>query len=511
MNCTILPVVRKRAVRMGIFLAVVTSLRPALPAQVPSPLTVEQGERLEESLAGETSPRRTFLDAMVVEQSQGLTRVFHSAEKHSPNPVLMKDKPWEGWGPYLYGTVLREAGKFKMWYTCIGEGSGFVCFAESANGLDWTKPNLGIHEYKGSTENNIIGKIVEPGVIQPRGAKAHPQWVLFSWAGPNGATAAFSDDGLHWDWEKAKPKLFSTSDVVNFFYDPYNARYVASFKTPSRRHRAVGVAFSTNGLDWTKPIVGPVFTADDLDPDATQIYGMPIFPYQGMYIGLPWMYHARFFKYGEYSVDRLHEAQIESPRTVDVQFAWSWDLISWTRPVVREPFIALGEDGSWDDGMIFTARAPVIAEGKLFFYYGGFDRVHDDYKGIRGGIGLATLRLDGFCSMRAGEIEGKFISRREVFKSPAVFINGRVQPGGYITADLLDKSNRVIPGFSRIECVAFSGDSTAHLLHWNIPDLPNKTAQAVKKIRFYLKNADLYSYWPKDLDTTQDQGNREAR
>ncbi|MCA9020100.1 MAG: hypothetical protein KDA74_08165, partial [Planctomycetaceae bacterium] len=39
--------------------------------------------------------RRLFLDAMVVEESQGLERVFHAAKKHEQNPVLIADQPWE--------------------------------------------------------------------------------------------------------------------------------------------------------------------------------------------------------------------------------------------------------------------------------------------------------------------------------------------------------------------------------------------------------------------------------
>jgi hypothetical protein len=37
-----------------------------------------------------------FLDATVVEEQQGLTRQFHSAEKHSGNPIIIADRPWEG-------------------------------------------------------------------------------------------------------------------------------------------------------------------------------------------------------------------------------------------------------------------------------------------------------------------------------------------------------------------------------------------------------------------------------
>jgi hypothetical protein len=467
---------------------------------------------LEETLAGAPSPRRTFLDATVLEETYGLTRVFHAAEKHEAGPVLVKDQPWEGWGPYLYGTVLRDGDRFKLWYTCIGQDSGFVCYAESTNGLHWIKPPLGLYEFHGSTSNNIVARIVEPSVVPVR----HPaipddSWALFYWAGDKGATAAFSADGLHWDWPHAKDKLFPTSDVVNFFFDPYHQRYTATYKTPSRRHRAVGIASSSDGVTWTKPIDGPVFTADDLDADATQVYGMPVFPYQGMYVGLPWIYHARFLKYGDYSVDRMNEAQMDSPRTVDVQMAWSWDLIHWTRTPERRPFLGLGEQGSWDDGMIFTARAPVVVGDELWFYYGGFDRVHDDYKGIQGAIGLATLRVDGFCSWQAGAEEGQACSRREVFLTPEIYINARTDCDGYVTAELLDVKDRVLPGFGRKECLRFEGDATDHLLHWQRREFSVKEARAVKKIRFYLRNADLFSYWPKELDTRLDRGNREPR
>lgn len=44
--------------------------------------------------------RRLFLDAMVVEHQQGLQRVFHAAEKHPANPLIVADHPWERGGSY---------------------------------------------------------------------------------------------------------------------------------------------------------------------------------------------------------------------------------------------------------------------------------------------------------------------------------------------------------------------------------------------------------------------------
>jgi hypothetical protein len=191
---------------------------------------------------------------------------------------------------------------------------------------------------------------------------------------------------------------------------------------------------------------------------------------------------------------------------VDVQLAWSWNLIQWNRTPERKPFIALGKKPAWDWGMIYTARAPVQIGDKLFFYYGGFDRIHDVYDGVQGAIGAATLRLDGFCSMRAGAKEGWLISRREVFGTPRVTINAKCAPGGYVVAELLDRNNNLLTGFSRAECIPFKGDSVSGVIRWRAEEFSSAQSEADKKIRFILKSADLYSYLPADTDQTKDDG-----
>jgi hypothetical protein len=455
--------------------------------------------------------RRLFLDATVVEESKNLSRMFHAAEKHPANPVLKGDTPWEDAprlsGPYLYGTVMWDEGSLRMWYQWLHDGV-HIGYAESLNGVSWTKPSLGIIEFKGSTENNMVisswqrgktgGAGALPSVIKrPWETDPAKRYALFCYDRTAGARVAFSPDGWRWTFaaETAGKPLFTSSDVLNFFWDPYRSRYTATWKCRSRRGRSVGVAWSAGGMTWTKPIDGPVFVPDDLDPDATQIYGMPVFPYQGLYIGLPWIYNARHFKYGAYTVQRLHEAQEDSPRTVDVQLAWSWDLINWTRPPQRLPLIPRGTAGEFDSGMIYTARAPVQVGDRLFFYYGGFDGPHDEPK-VKGSIGVATLRLDGFCSMRAGSMEGWLITRREPLRAPQVAINAKITEDGYIVAEILDRHNRVLPGFSRGDCVPFRGDAVRHVLQWKMAQFPRAQMDGDKKIRFYLRNADLYSYLP---------------
>jgi hypothetical protein len=89
-----------------------------------------------------------------------------------------------------------------------------------------------------------------------------------------------------------------------------------------------------------------------------------------------------------------------------------------------------------------------------------------------------------------------------------VVINAKTGPYGYVAAELLDRDNNVPKGFSREDCVAFTGDSVRHVLEWKTKAFPAELLDADKKIRFYLKNADLYSYLPVDIDTDRDKGNR---
>lgn len=460
----------------------------------------------EEEIAGKHPFRRLFLDAMVVEESAGLRRVFHSAKKHKSNPLVTAEMPWEGTGLAFGGTVLRHGDKITVRYKCWGPGRGNVCLVESTDGIHFTRPNLGLVEYEGSTDNNICG--AHGSIIKIKNPdKPTRQWGFFGYGGKEGAAVSFGETALRSSGNDRKTGLFSTSDVVYFFYDPYQDRYVSTFKTADRRHRAVGIAVSKDALEWEKPCsLGPVFGADDLDPDPTQIYGMPVFPYQGVYIGLPWIYHARWMKWGVYDTPKkMYEAQEDTPCTIDTQFAWSWNLVSWNRPPDRKPFVPLGKPGSWDCEMVATARNPIIVGDNLYFYYGGYSTVHDTLDAVCGG-GLAVLRLDGFCSMRAGKSEGSLISRRELTRQPKVTINAVTKANGYVVAEIVDRHNNVIPGFSRKDCVPFTGDSVRHEMTWKKNAFPAELVDADKKYRFFLKDADLYSYLPADIDTKRDTG-----
>ncbi len=159
-------------------------------------------------------------------------------------------------------------------------------------------------------------------------------------------------------------------------------------------------------------LITPGVHADDLDPDPTQIYGMPVFAYQGMFIGLPLIYHARWLKYGKYtSPTVMFEAQEGSPKNGDIQMAWSWDLVNWTRTPKREPFIPNGPPGTFDAAS--SAPRANLCQGRRIWSSIPCWDTPNVIKGkslgnevSQAAVGLATMRLDGFCSMRAAKNGG---------------------------------------------------------------------------------------------------------
>ena len=64
----------------------------------------------------------------------------------------------------FYGTIIPIDGELRMWYLAEGnndDANGFeqqckVCYATSTDGINWEKPNLGLVEYNGNKNNNIV-------------------------------------------------------------------------------------------------------------------------------------------------------------------------------------------------------------------------------------------------------------------------------------------------------------------------------------------------------------------
>src|SRR5690242_15160293 len=101
--------------------------------------------------------RHLFLDPALLDRIDNATVQVNPASRRET--VIFPDKPWERHIISFFLTVREEQGKLRMWYVCrddYGDGSeANLAYAESTDGITWTKPSLGIHSYQGSRDNNL--------------------------------------------------------------------------------------------------------------------------------------------------------------------------------------------------------------------------------------------------------------------------------------------------------------------------------------------------------------------
>ncbi len=108
--------------------------------------------------------RDLLVDGYLIDRLTGVTQ----PRLHPPVPreiTLIHAAPWEGTGSG-YHSVFQDGNRYcmyyKAWHLDVGQGKlntgrhpSFCCYAESADGVTWRKPALGLYEFQGSKDNNI--------------------------------------------------------------------------------------------------------------------------------------------------------------------------------------------------------------------------------------------------------------------------------------------------------------------------------------------------------------------
>ena len=119
--------------------------------------------------------------------------------------AIQYDQPWEDRLAF-YTTVLKDGDTYRMYYrgSLMGQGPHPTCYAESRDGVHWTKPDLGLVEINGSTKNNVIlshnGQFcafvdARPGVPEAERYKANAR----DRQQPSSLIGYTSADGIHLD------------------------------------------------------------------------------------------------------------------------------------------------------------------------------------------------------------------------------------------------------------------------------------------------------------------------
>ena len=456
---------------------------------------------LKKSVSKTSANWQLFIDDYWISSRENISSKLFQPEKHIDNPLIKANVAWEE-NPYCFGTVIYddEESIFKFWYQSYNYEMEMpartpVLYATSTDGIHWMRPNLGLIEFQGSTENNIVlhnyghHDLYSPSVVKDiTDHDPKRKYKMIWWDFPlgekgyqdDGMCVAFSPDGISWTKHPGNPVLHakkseqSISDVMSLMHDKNTGKFVAYTKgwaDPWSAFRQIVRTESSDFIHWSEPEMVISHSHDLKDP---QSYGMTASQYGNNYIGL------------------LYSYKKPGDETIDVQLTISHDNKNWSRVANQETFIPLGSVGSWDDGMIFCA--PMFNHGdKTLIYYSAWDNAHNSKEPRRSGIGLATLPLNRFVSLGAGQEIGTITTHPMKNARGPLLVNANTASGS-LRAELSDAEGKTIPGYSADDCLPISKNEIVQEVRWQNHDhLPE--SEHSFKIHFLLTNGELFGFY----------------
>ena len=378
-----------------------------------------------------------------------------------------------------------------------------IAYAESNDGLNWDAPYLGLFEWQGSTQNNIV-------LRGPNQARASGRQILLTLpeeqkrgytyimsyrtggAGKDhdGIRLVGSHDGIHWEVESEVRLKHLHSDTLNsIVYDADRHRYLMTCRAKDRYRRFKGsmvdtgasrrISFLTSDELWTEWEDTP---RSLLIPDEVDAHGhynffdsMPMHHYAGIYWGFLWVFRMN---------DPIH-----------TELVTSRDGLHWHRSPERVPRILLGDDGAWDDGMTFGGPHWVEVGGEWWFYYAGHDGGHQS-RDRKAAIGLATCAKERLIGLHGPENGGGVVVTR-LIKWPGgdLFINavasGDVTP--QLSVRVSDATRNPLDGFNHTDCQRFPGDAVRHRVTWKGGRSMTELKGREVRLEIFLQGVDLFT------------------
>jgi len=453
------------------------------------------------------SRRELFVDRFLIDH---LDHVH--LELHRPRPaetVLRFDRPYEG--PFsAYVTVIKDGPVYRMYYRGLGAvrqghadhsvGKEVTCYAESRDGIHFTKPDLGLYEINGSRANNVILAghpachnfcpflDARPGVdpserYKAVGGKGERKRGLFGFV---------SADGIHWRQLGDEPLItrgaFDSQNVA--FWSESENCYVAYFRTGkrigARSYRWISRSTSPDFVNWSEPV-----EMDMGDAPPEHYYTNQTSPYfraPHIYIATP----ARFFP-GRQVVSTQ---QAEALGIVgDYYRDCSEGILMTSRGGHRydrtflEGFIRPGlGPANWVSRTNYPALGIVpTGPGEMSLYV----RRHSAQSTAH--MQRMTLRTDGFVSVRASYAGGQMITKPLRFEGTCLEINVATSAAGSVRIEIQDPAGRPIEGYALADADEIIGDQIDRICTWRgSPDVSSLAGRPVR-LRFVMKDADLYA------------------
>jgi hypothetical protein len=432
-------------------------------------------------------------------------------------------------GVQFYGSVIREGTKYRMWYVAVDDDTENpdpysrwrAAYAESSDGVRWIKPNLGLVEYHGNKNNNLIQVDPPLGFVNvkvlpdPEDADPNRRYkisthVYYQHHSRLGTLAPYaSADGLHWklliDAKPVKAQLREEDLVLPaIHFEPCGGLYKwdglfyacgqNALNAPRPyQGRVTRMVHSADFVHWSPttsigfirdPQYFPLGPGRSLEGEQTH-EGISVWNRGNVLLGIVGLWHgAREWK----------------DITIDLGFVVSNDGVSFREPAREWTFLKRGNDGEWDEGGVLQAQGFENVGEQTFIYYGAWDPRDWKQSPPRGGVGIAILPRDRFADLvveKAGEGPGNYqipkvtsefiTSATPVSKTATrLYVNAEgLGKDASLRIELLDAQERPLPGYSGQDAAIVSQSGFQTPVRWNGKETASQLPERIRmRVRF---------------------------
>ncbi|MCL4402250.1 MAG: hypothetical protein M1436_06265 [Acidobacteria bacterium] len=477
--------------------------------------------------------RQLLMDDRFVRDAKGVSFRVHPPRK--TGEIAIPDE--QGWALGSYHSVLAEGAVYHMWYTARNA----ICYARSSDGIHWQRPELNLTALGGQPGRNIV---IGYGAGEVKGA-THGVMVFLDPNAPAGERFRLvanphefgrmlqlfsSPDGIHWKHthtdiltfdENKRPHHLDTLNVI--FWDEAARKYVAYVRRSSLAQGRMVARAESSDLSHFGVIEDTrlVFNADNLNIrhlDPLRKREAPLIDvYTNDVIRYPWadaayfMFPAMYYHFGAYQNEFRAEAPVNAG-VLDVRFAASRDGIAWNT-YGWDPFVPNGISGEFDSRRVYMGYGMLPSPNgrEIYQYYLGTTEPHgwnrDDRNNriltaggaarrpVQRAISRVVSRRDGFVSVRAGSQGGEFTTPPLAFDGNELVLNVDTSALGEVQVEIQDTQGNPLPGFRLSDCdIIHSANEISRPVRWNRASTLEKLTGKTVRLRFVLRNADLYAF-----------------
>ncbi|MCC7084912.1 MAG: hypothetical protein IT427_07885 [Pirellulales bacterium] len=452
------------------------------------------------------SRRELFVDHFLIDRLVDAQLLLH--EPRDEGQVLAFDRPWEG-AFVGYCTVIKEKDRYRLYYRgnprSGGDGSDVetTCYAESTDGIHWKKPRLKLFEIAGSKDNNIVLAHVAPYChnfcplldTRPQTPKSERYKGLAGTSPESGLMAFVSADGLRWKKLQEKPVfydqgwIFDSQNVA--FWSDVERRYVLYYRKAVNDVRSIARATSEDFIHWSEPTqmsysdTGTTIPSQHLYTNQTQ----PYFRAPHIYLATA----ARFMPGRRVlSDEQAKEIGVDPGYFGDVSDAVLMTSRGGSRydrtfdGALIKPGLGLHNWVSRTNYPALNVVPTGLTEMSLY--------VQSDYGQPTAHLRRYSLRLDGFASLHAPLKGGEVITRPLRFSGKQMLLNFSTSAAGDVRVEIQDAGGKPLPGYTLADARELIGNEIERAYSWKDTDDVSSLAGKVVRLRFLLRDADLFSF-----------------